>query len=456
MNSDVVLDILFASIVLIVNIINLKDISQKYRSVYICRCFYLYYILQIAVSIAIVLIDSRYTVPGCRIYPLKVCEVLVSISLLTTLIGIVVRIAMWLSSYSSKKDNNVSLINRINFVEQNYNIDTLSTVLLAIFTLSILFTLIPDYSYALRVITLSFDFLPLFIGIFFCEFSRSKRNWCIFLFSLNSLLNLVQGSRGLAIIPVVLLCIGYLIAISNKKHKFKKTLVIYMIIGFPLMSIFGKVQDFRENYGRGIEVTTENVKLMLAYLFEGGDSSGEENFVLLGLSRFLNIGDLAIITLTPEYVGHRGIDDMDEEMKFIYMLHGGEGRHEFREQRGSFNYGSGVLTKYGFSVNQNTSVGMGLLGDSYSRFGVFGVIIYFFLMTLLLTTIEVKLLRNKNNQLVALTFLLFMIYTSLYTLYGNSYFQLFKKFLYNGTLVYIILNFLCSKQSSCKSIIKNY
>lgn len=425
---------------------NFKAISKKYSSVYICRYLYFYYIIQIIVALIIVLVDNNYLVPGSHIYPIKVSDVLIRISVIITIIGFVIRTALRISSYNAKIDNNKGLLTRALSIGTDYNINILSTALLVIFTLSILFTLIPNFPYALRVITLSFDFLPLFIGIFFLQFTRSKRVWCILLFSLNSLLNLVQGSRGLAIIPVGLLCIGYLISISDFKRRFRRTLFIFMLIGMPAMSIFGMIQDFREQYGRGNVVTVENIKLMLTYLFEGGGKSvDKDSYILLGLSRFLNIGDMAVITLTPRVVDYRLFDDMDKELGYIYKLYGGEGGQEFREQRGSLNYGSGVLSKYGFSVNENTSVGLGLLGDSYSRFGICGVLVYFFFITLLLTSAEIKLLHDKKNRLLAFTFLLFLIYTSLYTLYGNSYFVLFKKFLYNGLLVYVCLSVLCRK-----------
>lgn len=435
---------LFIAIVsIVINFCIFLRISKKYPHQYIMKFLYIYYMLQIAIASIFVIDNPNYEVWGTA-SSMKVVEILPTLSLCCTIIGLMI----WLGIYCSIKSSNglltkglVERINRINADEVN----RLSRPFCVIFSLSIAFTLIPQVPYTLRAISLSFEFIPLFVGIYFKVLRRFQKYMWIAVILINVLLNMVQGSRGYAIIPVTLWTIGYLIT-QSQYPRFKKKILIVAILAVPVLSVFGKIQQYRDYFGRGMEVSQESIGLMFNFLIDAPKEDIDKS-ALQGLSRFMNIGDLSILYATPSKVDYRGFEDMFEEFIQVYSLYGSEGSKKFDEIRGDLGYGSGVLTRYGFHVNAETSVGLGYLGDSYSRFGIIGVILYFFLISWFISSLELKLMKKGClPESVRLVFLLFLMFTVLYTLYGNPYYALLKKLLFNGGLVMIILILISKKQ----------
>ena len=409
------------------------------------RFLYIYYILQICIAAVFVIDDHNYVVWGTA-NAMKVIEILLVLSLCCTVIGLMIWIGLHFSVICSHVVSPISLSERIRNINKN-EVVRISNPFCLIFSLSILFTLIPEIPYSLRVISLSFEFIPLFVGIYFNVLRSTQRHLWITVLIINVLLNMVQGSRGYAIIPVALWTIGYLITQSQYPN-FRKKFIIVVILAAPVLSIFGKIQDYRDYYGRGMEVSQESIGLMLNFVFNAPNVNNDKS-ALQGLSRFMNIGDLSILYDTPSKVDYRGFEDMLEEFAQSYSLYGSEGSKQFDETRGNLGYGSGVLTRYGFHVNAETSVGLGYLGDSYSRFGIFGVMLYFFLASWFISSLELKLMKNsKLSETVRFVFLLFLMFTVLYTLYGNPYYALLKKLIYNGGLVLTLLVLICNRRRS--------
>lgn len=407
------------------------------------RFLLIYYILQIGIALVFVIDDPNYVVWGTS-ETMKVVKILPKLSFCCTIIGLMIWSGLYFSNYNSNRKSTSSLIERINGISAN-EIIVLSRPFCIIFSLSIVFTLIPEIPYSLRVISLSFAFIPLFVGIYFNVLKSTQKFIWIAVILINVLVNMVQGSRGYAIIPVALWTIGYLIMQSQKSH-FKIKVIVVAIVAVPVLAIFGKIQDFRDYFGRGIEVTPETIGLMIDFLSYAQGVDNDKS-ALQGLSRFMNIGDLSILYATPSKVEYRGFDDMLEEFTQVYSLYGSEGSKQFDEIRSELGYGSGVLTRYGFHVTAESSVGLGYLGDSYSRFGILGVMLYFFLISWFVSFLELKLMKKGGlPKSVKLVFLLFLMYTVLYTLYGNPYYVLLKKLLYNGCLVMIVLLIICKKR----------
>lgn len=435
---------LFISLVSIaINVCIFKRISKKYPHQYIMRFLYIYYILQIGIAAIFVIDDSNYVIWGTA-RAMKVIEILPVLSLCCTIIGLMIWFGLYCSRDSSKGMKTTSLVERINSIQAE-DIIVLSRPFCIIFSLSFVFTLIPHVPYVLRVISLSFTFIPLFVGIYFNVLKSNQKKIWIAVIVINMLLNMVQGSRGYAIIPIALWTIGYLIT-KSQYPRFKMKVLVIAIFAVPVLSIFGKIQDYRDYYGRGMKISQETIGLMFDFVFNAPKLNSDKS-ALQGLSRFMNIGDLSILHATPSKVDYRGFEDMLEEFTQVYSLYGSEGSKQFDEIRGDLGYGSGVLTRYGFHVNAETSVGLGYLGDSYSRFGIIGVMLYFFIASWFISSLELKLMKKgRLPESARLVFLLFLMFTVLYTLYGNPYYALLKKLIYNGGLVMVVLLFLCKKQ----------
>ncbi|MCM1731654.1 hypothetical protein [Bacteroides faecis] len=421
------------------------SIHRYHPNVYLARFLYIYYIVEIIVGLVVVACDYDFMLPVIHSISVPVRDILPLWSLVVLVSGLFIKLGIATACNNGQDSNLSSFSDRYSDVSFDFPINRISRIFAIIFLLSVLFPFIPQFPYALRIITLSFDFLPLFIGLYFNQLTMSGRWLWIFLLFINMAANMVQASRGLAVIPIALFMMGYLVSIS-KEPSFKKQIVIILLVSAPFFSIFGKIQDFREEFGRGNDVTIENADLLFYYLLNGSslESKPIASSIADGLGRFINVGDFAIVHMTPSIVPHRGFIQMGEELRSAVTLYGSEGSAKFRENRGDLKYGSGVLSDYGFSVNANTSVGMGLLGDAFSRFGLVGVSIYLFLMAFLITKIEL-FIGNKYPSVFGIILFLFLAYTFLYTIYGNSYFTFIKKIIFNGLLVFFVSKLITLK-----------
>lgn len=443
------MDILITIILLVLNCMVAKSINRSHPNLYLARFLYFYYIIEIVVGLIVVGCNYNFLLPVIHSISLPVREVLGLWSFVVLVAGLFIKFGISLACQGLQDSLLEPFTTRYKLASVDFPINRVSNIFAIIFTLSVLFPFVPQFPYALRIITLSFDFLPLFIGLYFTQLSKGRRWLWVLLLLINMTTNIIQASRGLAVIPIALFMIGYLISISDKPS-FRKQIAMILLISAPFFSIFGKIQDFREEFGRGNDVTAENAYLLFYYLLNSssGESKTLANSVADGLGRFINVGDFAIVYMTPSHVPYRGFIQMRDEIKSAVTLYGSEGSAKFRERRGNLKYGSGVLTDYGFSINENTSVGMGLLGDSYSRFGFFGVAIYLFLMSFIITKMELYI--GKHHQSVfGIILFFFLAYTFLYTIYGNSYFAFFKKIIFNGVLVFFV-----SKAITMKNILR--
>lgn len=442
------MELLVTIILLVLNCKIALSINHSYSNLYLAKYLYIYYILEIVVGLIVVGCDYNFVLSNHYI-AIPVRSILDYWSLVVLVAGISIKMGIAIACQGHQDRVLESFTKRYKLASDNFPINRISNIFALIFILSLLFPFVPQFPYALRIITLSFDFLPLFVGLYFSRLPCRSRYLWVLLLLINMIANIIQASRGLAVIPIALFMIGYLVSISDKPT-FKKSIVIIFFISVPFFSFFGNIQDFRDRYGRGNEVTVENGELLFNYLLNSssGESKSLANSVADGLCRFINVGDFAIVHLTPGNVPFRGFIQMEDEIKSVITLYGSEGSAKFRESRGNLKYGSGVLSDYGFNINENTSVGMGILGDSYSRFGIVGVAIYLFLTAFVITKMELYIGKHYPSVFGIILFF-FLAYTFLYTIYGNSYFAFFKKIIFNGILVFFV-----SKSITMKNIIR--
>lgn len=432
------MDILITIFLLIINCKIAISISRSYPYLYLARFLFIYYVIEIVIGLIVVACDYNFILPVIHSASIPVREILPKWSAVVLIAGLFIKMGIYVACHRKQHCEEFKFISRYNEASKDVSIQSITNIFAVIFTLSVLFPFVPQFPYALRIITLSFDFIPLFVGLFYSQLNRSGKILWLALLFVNMAANIIQASRGLAVIPIALFMMGYLVSISNMPS-FKKQIFIILVVSVPFLSFFGKIQNFREEFGRGNSVSIENTALLLNYLKNNSSSNNvslKEN-ITDGLGRFINVGDFAIVYMTPSKIPYRGFVQMGDEIKSIVTLYGSEGSAKFRETRGNLKYGSGVLSAYGFSVNEKTSVGMGLLGDAFSRFGFCGVSVYLFLMAFIITKMELYIC-SKYHSVFGIILFLFLSYTFLYTIYGNSYYAFLKKIIFNGTLVFIV------------------
>ena len=363
------MDILITIFLLIINCKIAISISRSYPYLYLARFLFIYYVIEIVIGLIVVACDYNFILPVIHSASIPVREILPKWSAVVLIAGLFIKMGIYVACHRKQHCEEFKFISRYNEASKDVSIQSITNIFAVIFTLSVLFPFVPQFPYALRIITLSFDFIPLFVGLFYSQLNRSGKILWLALLFVNMAANIIQASRGLAVIPIALFMMGYLVSISNMPS-FKKQIFIILVVSVPFLSFFGKIQNFREEFGRGNSVSIENTALLLNYLKNNSSSNNvslKEN-ITDGLGRFINVGDFAIVYMTPSKIPYRGFVQMGDEIKSIVTLYGSEGSAKFRETRGNLKYGSGVLSAYGFSVNEKTSVGMGLLGDAFSIF----------------------------------------------------------------------------------------
>lgn len=374
--------------------------------------------------------------------PTYLSEAISEYSWIVTFIGIIIVFSTSVIKHLFSNLYTIGFKLQIRQFKNSINKNRYAEIILIIFSISSVSSLLNDFSYLLSVLYLTFNFITITVGLVFQELKKTNQRLWIISLTLFCILNMVRGSRGVALYPVVFFVIGYVLSVKDKR-KIRKTILMSALFLYPLFSIMSAAQGFREEFGRGIEITKENVGTFFDFLISSDEYSSSTDIVSNSLGRFLNHSDFAVIHLSPDPIGFREFEQMNEELLSIVSLSGGsENIDAFNEARSGLKYGVGVLTSYGFYITDKTSTGLGLLADSYSRFGMLGIAIYFLLFSLLCYYLECKsaaLIYKKPILSICLTSFLFY---NICFCYGNSYYVLLKIILFRGLLLYFVISYL--------------
>ena len=358
-----------------------------------------------------------------------------SISILVAIIGV-----YWGTSYANRIFHlkyNISLNTQLMSIVSGYNTHHVSLFFLLLFLFTILTSL--NISYIVAVFALTFSFSPVFIGFLWKKLNNTDKILWVIALTINMLFHILQGSRGTALFPIFFAIIGYVISIKDNTKLLKRKLLIYSIIGVISMPALSIVSAFREVYGRGLEVSFDSLFMMIDYVQSGSTVVDEDNGLNQSLGRMLIQANVATPFLTPSHIPYRGWESFNDEISSIVSLKGESGRDQNRLERGDLGYGTGVATRYGFHVNEFTSVEWPIIADSFSRFGYVGLLIYSFAFALFLSYIEIKC-KNLwvQNTLLSLALHLFILYNGALS-YMFSYYAFMKLLVFRLPLVIIIM-----------------
>ena len=434
-------DYIYIFAVLVIEFLLLRFcLIKNIRQGTVLNIFYLfYYIFQGLLSCIILYLDHEFLLANSDnnfAIPIKDSILPYCKGTLIAIVGII--IGMSLSNKIYKNTNKKSWIQMVQLLYHYYNVDRFCVILSLVFSFSILVSLIP--SYLISALSLTFAFSPLFVGIVWSGLNDMTKNiWKCILF-VTFIFHTLQGSRGLAIFPIVAFLIGYLFCLSSNKKKLNKVLRLYVVIGFVSVPFLGFVQDYRDHFGRGNEISMQTFSNMLDFI-SGINSTGkdENEDIYASYGRLLNHTNNVVVVMTPSIVPYRGFEAMDQEIASIFSILGENNAQTFREKRADIGYSTGVATRYGFRVTETTSVEFGMFADAFSRFGYLGVFFYSILFALILAIME-KWCYNYTfkRPLLAMTLVSFLIYNGALN-YMYSYYSFFKIVLVRGGCVILCM-----------------
>lgn len=439
-------DLNFLSIAFIIfleNILLRFIVKHKLRQGTYLNMFYIiYYIFQGILSCVILFLDKDFLLANSSSnisIPIKISILPYCIGTLVAIWGIL--IGMIISNKIYRNRQEISWSGRTLVLCNNYSIDKFSFFLAIGFCFSILATLMP--SYIVSALSLTFAFSPLLIGIWWNYLRQpTKMVWKVVIF-ITFLFHMLQGSRGLAVFPLAAFAVGYLFGLSDNKAKLKKAIRIFVIIGIISIPFLGFVQNYRENFGRGNEISMDTFTEMVNFASMDKNSDKKED-IYASYGRLLNHTNNVVVVMTPSVVPYRMFEAMDQEIASIFQVLGADNSQTFRENRADMGYSTGVATRYGFRVTETTSVEFGMFADSYSRFGYLGVFIYSILFAIVLALME-KWCYNHifRSPLLAMVLISFLLYNGALN-YMYSYYSFFKIVLIRGIMVIVCTKFFSS------------
>lgn len=438
------IDYIYIYVILAVELLLLQFcLKRNFRQGTVLNVFYLfYYIFQGVLSCIILYLDRDFLLANSNNYfviPIKDSILPYCKGTLIAIVGII--IGMGLSNLVYTNKNKSSWTQIVQSLYNYYDVNRFCIYLSLVFSFSILVSLMP--SYIVSALSLTFAFSPLFIGIVWTGLNKATKNiWKCMLFVVF-IFHTLQGSRGLAIFPIVAFLVGYLFSISSSKKKLKKVLRIYIVLGIISVPFLGFVQDYREYFGRGNEISVQTFTNMLNFVSgdnSAGKSKNEDIYASYG--RLLNHTNNVVVVMTPSIVPYRGIEAMDQEIASIFSILGENDAQKFREIRADIGYSTGVATRYGFRVTETTSVEFGMFADAFSRFGYLGVFFYSIIFALILAIME-KWCYNHifKSPLLSITLVSFLIYNGALN-YMYSYYSFFKIVLVRGGFVILCMLFI--------------
>lgn len=412
----------------VISLITLKVVLSNANGTFLNTFYVFFYTFQIFISFVLLL--TNYDFELWNSYGTKLAECIPSFSFGIVIANISIMCAALLFRMINREQA-YNILDIVEYVKEEYSISLISIFFLIGFSFTIISSL--NISYVVAVFALAFSFAPVIIGLLWKNISSFHKLLWISMLIINLVFHSIQGSRGTAIFPICFVIGGYLISIQNNKDLFHKRLLAFgftSILSIPFLSF---IADYRDSIGRNEDVSIEALEAMIDFANDETILSNdkEDN----SISRLLIHPNVAAIYLTPEIIPHREFDYLLEEMFSIITLSGEDGAETNKQFRSDLGYGTGVATRYGFTVNDKTSVEWPILADGYTRFGYLGIALYSFLFAIFLSWLEKKCMIVKNIQpLLAIVLLFFVLYNGVLS-YMYSYYSFIKLLLFRMTLV---------------------
>lgn len=216
----------------------------------------------------------------------------------------------------------------------------------------------------------------------------------------------LAGSRYGPMMTLLLLFLGFFFG-SKGKARIRMAWFGLALLPFTIVAA-GYLEKVRMLIGRGgiEDVSAERIELIQKAItrldrVEGVLGNKESAFVS-GIARNVNWVDMAVITTTNNKIPFRGGQNIKTELSNIFSLalfSAGTKRENIDEARlGKYDLGlgTGPARKYGFVVDESTSVEWSLLADSFSRGGLWVYLVYLLIFFSVFAIIE--MIINVSNQ----------------------------------------------------------
>jgi hypothetical protein len=413
----------------------IKKLNKLIPNFYSPVLLFSYYVFEFFILNLLNFIDNQSNILYNQDYEIQYNNLILPYAGIVLLIGcLFICLFYFLKQYFGVNAKFISIKQRVKNIELTINPNRILVLLALLFSLNIVSAF--KVLYIIQVLSLSFSFSPIIFGLLFNLADTRNRIVWFSIMTCSFVFHIIQGSRGIAIMPILLFIMGYLIQMNNMKNK-ARLFIVLLLVGYPVLSFFGKISDFRQIFGRGIEISGENFSYLLDFVVNGDSFEIIESSAPEGLVRLLNHSDMAVINLTPDFIGYRKGDYITEEILNVISLNGSS------ERASSFysgHYGNSVAIKYGYSVNESTSVEFSLFADAYSRAGLLGIIIYYTFFTIILFSLErMTATSTLGNNVIALILLMFILISSIYGLYAYTIWEFFKVVIFRGAFILIIL-----------------
>jgi hypothetical protein len=355
--------------------------------------------------------------------------------LMYLLVGLVILLTVKLIFMFSKKANDRQINSYNDISSETLNFWTIFYVILIVLKSYLL--IINSSNYFVQTFILFFDFFPLLAGLAISRLHKSNRTLFIAALMLNFVIHIVQGSRGSAIVPFGLFALGYFI---QSRFKLQYTQIILIIILIPIFLTFNKVESYRKIYGRGLEISTQNINNLWNYLIKPGNNTNVKSDFGTPIGRFINHPNLAVFYLSPQYVEFRQAQTLKDEFVASFSIQGpSEIRaKEFGKMKENARFGNGVLNKYGYSVSARSSWELSVLADGYSRGGFGFMSIYIFIAITFLLKIEIFLQKRFTESALWQLLLFYLYFSSVFIFYPYPLMMAIKTVLYRGLLFSIL------------------
>lgn len=254
-----------------------------------------------------------------------------------------------------------------------------------------------EAGYGIRVMYHTFHLLPFLAGRYLNQHSRLHRIWLLVL-AANALAGALVGSRLFASLPIALFVLGFLTRASARQRR--RWILGIAGAALPLFYASGMVEAVRTQIGRGgIELLTEE-RLTEFIAASGAASQHEASRAALfgdGVRRMIAWSNQAAILMSPDIVPFRRFDGFVTEVRRAMSIEGT--RLEARRELLEAGLYSAPATRYGFNVNEGTSVEFPLLADGWSRGGWVVATLFGVLAGLMLGSIDLLCLRLAGRAL---------------------------------------------------------
>jgi len=240
--------------------------------------------------------------------------------------------------------------------------------------------------YFIRTLSSMFAFVPLFVPSLHPRHWVVRRMWYMSI-ALTVLMGVFTGGRFSTFLPLVLLAVGLVLAAPTKRRKrvLGLSLAVSVLPFLLFMNFLGAVRD-AEGRVTVLEVDSRRVETYISEATADDPSTSSSGQQQTALLRLINWPNLFAVVLSPDLVPFRSAENLATEVNYLVnigLLSGADRSSLNRNELGTY-----PAKRFGFTVNDRTSVEYGLLADGWARGGLGVLLPYAFFLTFFLLSIE--------------------------------------------------------------------